>query len=51
MIKGQLHRDMGIPPGHKIPIAQLMKKKAKDKREGNTVGLKRDVFALNVKRK
>ena len=45
--RGLLHKEMGIPQGKKISIAALMKKKARDKREGNTAGLKRDVFALN----
>ncbi len=47
--KGELHREMGVPAGHKISIAALMKKKSKDKSSGNTAGLKRDVFAINAR--
>ncbi len=49
-MRGQLHRDMGVPAGKKISVASLMKKKSKDKASGNTVGLKRDVFALNARK-
>jgi hypothetical protein len=49
--RGMLHREMGIPEGRKISIGDLMKKKARDKREGDTAGLKRDVFAINAKTK
>jgi hypothetical protein len=48
--EGLLHKEMGIAKGEKISVADLMKKKAKDKREGNTAGEKRDVFALNAKK-
>ena len=47
--RGQLHRDMGIKPGSRIPVAALMKKKSADKASGNTAGVKRDTFALNAR--
>lgn len=46
---GLLHEEMGIPKGKKIGIADLMRKKARDKREGNTAAEKRDVFAINAR--
>jgi len=49
--QGLLHEEMGIPKGQKISIGALMKKKARDKKSGNTAGEKRDVFALNAKTK
>jgi len=49
--EGLLHEEMGIAKGKKIPIGALMKKKARDKREGDVAGEKRDVFALNAKTK
>lgn len=47
--KGMLRAEMGVPAGKKISIAALMKKKSRDKSEGNTAGLKRDVFAINAR--
>lgn len=47
--EGLLHREMGIKPAEKISIGDLMKKKSRDKREGNTAGLRRDVFAINAR--
>jgi hypothetical protein len=47
--RGLLHKEMGIPEGHKISMGQLMKKKAHDKKSGNTAGLRRDVFAINAR--
>ena len=47
--KGMLHREMGIPENKKIGIAALMKKKARDKREGDTAAEKRDTFAINAR--
>lgn len=49
--EGLLHEEMGIPKGKKISIGALMRKKANDKREHNTAGLRRDVFAINAKTK
>jgi hypothetical protein len=49
--EGLLHEEMGIPKDKKISIGDLMKKKARDKKEHNTAGEKRDVFALNAKTK
>jgi len=46
--RGMLHKEMGIPEGKKIGIADLMKKKAKDKRSGDVAGEKRDTFAINA---
>lgn len=48
--RGLLHREMGVPQGRKISIGRLMKKKARDKREGNTAGEKRDVFAIDARK-
>jgi hypothetical protein len=48
--RGLLHEEMGIPSGKKISIGALMAKKAKDKREGNTAGEKRDVFAISSRK-
>lgn len=48
--KNLLHEEMGIPAGQKISIGALMRKKSRDKHEGNTAGLKRDVFAINAKK-
>jgi hypothetical protein len=47
---GALHDDMGIPRSQPIPLSALMAKKAKDKREGNTKGERRDTFAINARR-
>ena len=44
---GALHRDMGVPQGQKIPRGKIRAKLARDKKSGNTTGVKRDVFALN----
>jgi hypothetical protein len=49
--EGLLHKEMGIPKGKKISLAALMKKKKRDKAEGDTAGEKRDVFAINAKTK
>lgn len=49
--KGLLHKEMGIPEDEPISIGALMKKKSKDKRDGDTAGEKRDTFALNAKEK
>lgn len=49
--RGLLHEEMGVPDDKPISIGALMKKKTKDKRTGNTAGLKRDVFAINAKTK
>lgn len=48
--EGLLHEEMGVAKGKKINIGDLMKKKAKDKTEGNTASEKRDTFALNAKK-
>ena len=48
--RGLLRKSMGVKKGEKIPVAALMKKKARDKASGNTAALKRDVFALNARK-
>lgn len=47
--EGLLHEEMGIPKGKKISIGDLMKKKSRDKKDGNVAGEKRDTFAINAK--
>lgn len=47
--QGLLHKEMGIPEDRKISIGDLMKKKARDKRTGDTAGVKRDTFAINAR--
>lgn len=47
--QGLLHEEMGIPKGKKISIGDLMKKKSRDKKDGNAAGEKRDTFAINAK--
>lgn len=49
--KGALHRDMGIPQGKPIPLKALRAKEAKDKKDHNVKGIRRDVFAINAKTK
>jgi hypothetical protein len=49
--EGLLHQEMGVPKDKKINLGDLMKKKTKDKREGNSAGVKRDTFAINAKTK
>jgi hypothetical protein len=46
--EGLLHEEMGIPKGKKISMGALMQKKARDKKEHNTAGVKRDTFAINA---
>jgi hypothetical protein len=47
--RGLLHKEMGIPEGETISIGDLMKKKSKDKKQGNGAGEKRDTFAINAR--
>ena len=47
--QGLLHEEMGIPKGKKISLGALMRKKARDKKTGDTAGEKRDVFAINAR--
>jgi len=49
--KGMLHREMGVPQGKKINLAELMKKKTRDMANHNGPATKRDVFAINAKTK
>jgi hypothetical protein len=49
--RGLLHSEMHVPQDHEISLGSLMKKKARDKREHNIAGEKRDVFAINAKTK
>lgn len=48
--RGLLHKEMGVPEGHKISLGDLMKKKTRDKATHDTAALKRDVFALNARK-
>ena len=48
--RGMLHREMGVPQGHKINVGDLMKKKTRDMAKGNGPAVKRDVFALNARK-
>lgn len=45
-----LHKEMGIPEGQTISLTELMAKKTRDKRTGNTAGTKRDTFAVNARK-
>jgi len=45
--KGLLHREMGLKPGERISLGQLMREKRKAKRSGNTAEERRVVFAEN----
>ena len=44
--EGKLHKSMGVPEGHKIPLAALEKKKNSD----NPVTAKRANFAINARK-
>ncbi len=48
--EGLLHKQMGVKAGEKISIGALMRRKAKDKKSGNSADEKRDVFALNARK-
>lgn len=45
--RGELHRELGVPQGKKIPKAKIRADLAKAKRTGNVAEEKRDVFAEN----
>jgi hypothetical protein len=48
--KGKLHRRMGVPAGHKIGIGDLMREKAKARREHDPSLMKEATFALNARK-
>lgn len=48
--KGELHADLGIPKGEKIPASKLSAAKKSAKASGNVAEEKRIVFAENAKK-
>jgi hypothetical protein len=48
--RGLEHERLGVPKGKKISIGQLMRAKARDKKEGNTTGEREDQFAINARK-
>lgn len=48
--RGLLHEHMGLKPGQKISIGDLMREKKKAKRSGDVAEEKRVVFAENARK-